>query len=234
MFLKSKSWQPKFVGLVGDGDEIDLLEDFEAAFQITFSEQDAESLLNLGDVKRLICSKLTVDRAMQAKCLGAMAYYRLNRAIRETGKTPPKTYFVAPIDLTPKEFQKQLESVSDLKLDFLTRPSAWVVALASLQFVSWTVALFLFSGFNAVLAVILVFGLTHTLWRFAANSDGWVWQFEGSFEDLCNKAVETNFGKLVSLGGRWSDADVWKCMTSIVESNTGFPANRMEPSLRLI
>ena len=131
--------------------------------------------------------------------------------------------------MTPKSFQKQLEERSDLRLDFLTRSSSWVVALAFLQFVTWIGGPILFSGLSAFVATAIIFAASHALWRIAERSDNRVWNFDGTIGDLSRRASEENIGKLVLLGGKWKDADIWRSMTSIINSFTGYPCHEMTP-----
>ena len=116
----TKAHRPKSVGIVGDGDDVDVIEDFEATFEIIISDAEAESIVTLGEAYELICSKLPTNQKQQKKCLTAMAYYRLNRALCDYGKMRATTRIEVPESQSPKSFQKQLEERSNLRLDFLT------------------------------------------------------------------------------------------------------------------
>jgi len=234
MYHLNKHKEPDSVGLAGDGDDVDMIEDFEAAFQITFSDEDAERIVTLGDAFEVICSKLPSDPKQQSKCLTAMAYYRLNRALCEHGKINLTTRVEVPRGQSPKSFQKQLEQRTDLKLDFLTETSLWVFILSLLQLVTWIAAPIFLSGFSALLVGILLAAITHALWRFADRCDNRVWLFDGTLVDLSRQASETNIGKLVSLGGKWTESDVWKIMASIIHQATGLPADNMTPEMKFI
>lgn len=222
------------VGLVGDGDEIDLLEDFERLFEITFSNNEAEQILTLGEAHEIICSKLPDSQEIQVKCLTAMTYYRLNRALGAGGKMHPGSQITIPPDLTPKEFQKLLEDESKLDLEFLTHPSSWVEFLFYFQFLSWVAAPILFSGVLAAVSGILVFLIFHGLWRLADQHDKRVWAFDGTVADLAKQAAQNNFGKLVSQGGKWNKVEVWKSMAAIIEFHTGYPTEQMTPDMKFI
>lgn len=222
------------VGIVGDGDDVELIEYFEAVFEITFSNEEAESIGSLGEAYDTICSKLPTNPEQRSKCLTAMAYYRLNRALCDHGKIHPAIRIEVSSAMTPKSFQKQLEERSKLRLDFLTRASSWVVTLAFLQFTTWIAGPVIFSGFSALVASLLIFAISHTLWRIAEQSDKRVWIFEGTIGDLSRRASETNIGKLILLGGNWKDADIWQSMTSIIQDFTGYPAGKMTPETTFI
>lgn len=221
--------KPNSVGLVGDGDDVELIECFEEVFAITFSNEEVERITTLGEAYEIICSKLPTSTEKKNSCLTAMAYNRLNRALRDQGRIPLAVRIDVPSNLTPKNFQKQLEERSNLRLDFLTRASSWAVALNFLQFVTWVAGLILFSGLSAFVATGVIFVVSHALWRIAERTDSRVWSFDGTIGDLSRRASEENIGKLVLLGGKWKDADIWQSMTSIISDFTGYPCHKMTP-----
>lgn len=234
MVDRKTNQKPNSVGIVGDGDDVELIENFEEVFEVTFSNKEAESIVTLGQACDIIRSKLAIDPEQSNKCLTAMAYYRLNRAMCDQGKIHPEVLVEVPSTVTPKIFQKQLEERSNLRLDFLTRASSWVATLTFLQFVTWIVGPVVFSGFNAFVASLVAFALTHVLWRNAERSDKRVWIFDGTIGDLSRRASEMNIGKLVLLGGKWKEADIWQAMTSIIHDYTGYPSDKMTPETKFI
>lgn len=234
MSIKNETQDLKSVGIVGDGDDVELIEAFESTFKISFSNEEAESMSTLGQAFEAICSKLPTTQSQQNKCLTAMAYYRLNRALCDDGKIDLGTRVKVPHGQSPKSFQKQLERRADLKLHFLTGTSTRTTILFFFQFVSWMVAPVMLSGSSAFLGAVVIAAGSHILWRFADSSDERVWVFNGTLGDLSRQASETNFGKLVSLGGTWKEPDVWKIMTSIIHDYTGFPPDNMTPEMKFI
>lgn len=234
MFAPRDKREADSVGIVGDGDDIGLIEDFEAVFAISFSDEEGKIINTLGDAYNLICSKLPGDKNQQVKCRTAMAYYRLNRALRERGRLRPEARVSPPTDISPRSFQRKLEEQSGLKLDFLTRASFLTSALFFLQFFTWIAAPVLFDGVAAFLLAISIATASHGLWRIADRMDKEVWTFQGTLGDLARKASEINFGKMASQGGRWTESEVWKTMTSIIHDHTGFPLDDMKPELKFI
>ena len=71
------------LNLVGDGDEIDLLEEVEAAFSVKIEAKEAEELLTVGDLQDVLLRKLDANEARRSACLTAVAFYRLRTAISE-------------------------------------------------------------------------------------------------------------------------------------------------------
>lgn len=234
MFHNNKHHEAGWVGIDDDGDDVELIEDFEAVFGVTFSDEDAESIVTLGDALEIICSKLPTDQKQQCRCLTAMAYYRLNRALCDNGKINLTRRVEVPRGQSPKSFQRQLEQKTGLRLDFLTEESRWVSNLALSQLVTWIAAPIFFSGFSAMLVGVVLIAITHTLWRLADRLDNRIWLYDGTLGDLSRQASEINIGKLVSSGGKWTKPDIWKTMTSIIRETTGFPRDNMTPEMRFI
>lgn len=232
--MLNRDKQPKSVGVVGDGDDVAIFEAIEDVFKVAFMDEEVESILTLDDAHSVICSKLPNDENEQTKCLTAMAYYRLNRAMPGHGKTKPSERVEAPEAVNPREFQQQLEEGSGLQLPFLTTSSTWVNAIGWAILATWTAGPVFFSGFYAIAIGILIFALNFAFWEFATRIDQRVWIFKGTLADLSRQASAENIGQLVSEGGKWKGADVWTAMTKIISDATDFPAERMQPTMTFI
>lgn len=232
--MLSRDKHPKSVGVVGDGDEVAIIEAIEDVFKVAIMDEEAESIRTLEDAHSVICSKLPNDENEQTKCLTAMAYYRLNRALPGHGKTKLSERVEAPQAVNPREFQKQLEEGSGLHLPFLTSSSTWVNAIGWAILATWTVGPVLFSGSSATAVGLIILVLNFAIWRFAARIDQRVWIYDGTLADLSRRASKENIGHLVSEGGKWTGADVWTAMTKIISDETGFPAERMRPAMTFI
>jgi hypothetical protein len=232
--MLNRDKQPKSVGVVGDGDDVAIIEAIEDVFKVAIMDEEAESIRTLEDAHSVICSKLPNDENEQTKCLTAMAYYRLNRAMPGHGKTTPSERVEAPEAINPREFQQQLEEGSGLQLPFLTTSSTWVNAIGWAILATWTAGPVLFSGSFAIAFGLITLVLNFAIWRFATSIDQRVWIYEGTVADLSRRASEENIGHLVSEGGKWKEADVWTAMTKIISDETGFPAERMRPAMTFI
>ena len=226
--------QPKSVGVVGDGDDLAIIEAIEEVFIVSIMDEDAERIRTLGDAHSVICSKLPNEASQQTKCLTAMAYYRLNRAMKDHGKVKPFESVEAPKPMRPRQYQQQLEEGSGLQLPFLTTSNAWVKMIGWSILGTWAAAPILFSALFAVAAGSLIFVLNIAIWRYATKIDQRVWIFKGTLADLSRRASEENIGQLISEGGKWKGADVWAVMTKIISDETGFPAEKMRPAMTFI
>ncbi|MEM9342503.1 MAG: hypothetical protein AAGA87_05615 [Pseudomonadota bacterium] len=232
--MLNREAEPKSVGVVGDGDDVAIIEAIEDVFQVAIMDEEAKCIRTLGDAHSVICSKLPNDENEQTKCLTAMAYYRLNRAMKHHGKAKPSKRLGAPEATNPREFQKQLEEGSGLQLPFLTTSSTWVTIIGWSILATWIAGPVLFSGFYAIAVGILILFFNIAIWRFATRIDQRVWIFKGTLADLSRQASEENIGQLVSEGGKWNGADVWTAMTKIISDETGFPAKSMRLAMTFI
>ncbi len=232
--MPDRGEQPKSAGIVGDGDELAILGAIEDVFKIAITKEEAASIRTLEDAHAVICSRLPNDRSEQTRCLTSMAYYRLTRAMQRGGKISLKKRVEMPAATTPREFQKQLEKASGLKLPFLTTPSTWVNIIGWFMLGTWMTGPVLFSGFHATAVSILLFAGNFAVWRVATRLDRRVWAFSGTVADLSRQASEENIGQLVCEGGKWQKADIWAAMTKIIADETGFPAEDMRPAMAFI
>ena len=200
--LVRKNKNENSIGLVGDGDEVELVTELESVFNISISDNEAKQIVNLGDAFELICSKLPSDEGNQVKCMSSMAYHRLNRALSKSGRVNPKSRIEIPPSISPRSFQKHLELQSGLRLEFLTRASIWFDALTLVYICAWpSVAFALFFDVLNIYLCVSVISMFHVLWRFAARWDNRKWMFEGTLAELSMQATTANFGKLVAAGG---------------------------------
>jgi len=232
--MLNRNKHPKSVGVVGDGDDVAIIEAIEDVFKVAIMDEEAESIRTLEDAHSVICSKLPNDEHEQTKCLTAMAYYRLNRAMQDQGKTKLSKRVETPEAINPREFQQQLVEGSGLQLPFLTTSSTWVNAIEWAILATWIAGPVLFSGFHAIVVGLIILVLNFAIWRFATSIDQRVWIFKGTLADLSRRASEENIGHLVSEGAKWKGADVWTAMTKIISDETGFPTERMRPVMTFI
>jgi hypothetical protein len=72
---------PSSLGLAGDLDDVDMLEDVEAAFGFRASDDELARCRTVGDLFELINSRLPSE-SPAGNCATAMCFYRLRRAIQ--------------------------------------------------------------------------------------------------------------------------------------------------------
>ncbi|WP_299282393.1 hypothetical protein [uncultured Tateyamaria sp.] len=111
--MLNRDTQPKSVGIVGDGDDVAIIEAIEYVFKIAIMDEDAESIRTLEDAHSVICSKLRNEENEQTKCLTAMAYYRLNRVMQDRGEARLSERVEAPETIRPREFHSNWRKEAD-------------------------------------------------------------------------------------------------------------------------
>jgi hypothetical protein len=72
---------PSSLGLAGDLDDVDMLEDVEAAFGFRVSDEELARCWTVGHLFELINSRLPSEGSA-GSCATAMCFYRLRRAIQ--------------------------------------------------------------------------------------------------------------------------------------------------------
>ena len=215
------------VGLVGDLDDVELLEEFEKVFDVKFSVYEAEQIVTLGDSFELLCSKLENCELGKNKCLTAMSYYRISKALDQRRRVPLDHLLKPPVEVSPEEFHARLENLSNLELKFLTRAGRLIVALSIARLIAWIPAALLLDGPSALISSAAIIGGCHIALSIARSRDKGVWIFEGTVAEAAMRAAKLNYGRLVSSGGRWSREEVWEVMTGIIQLHTGCPRDRM-------
>lgn len=121
------------LGLVGDGDELDVIVDVERTFGIVISNQEAEAIRNVGDLYDLI--ELRVGPEKIKACHSQVAFYALRRALVSMGAdksiapaTPVAKLRASSTDSIARWWSK-LGRQSGLRLPPLETPFVWQYAL---------------------------------------------------------------------------------------------------------
>lgn len=209
--------------LVGDGDEVDLVEDIESAFGIRFSDVEAETCHTVGDLHGLILAKLPDREGRPEACQTARAFYRLRRAIND--RFPDRRICPATRldELVPRYATGRL-------LDELGRATGLRMPVGSL------------SVFAIIAAVALV-GLGALFYRWTGAAVGLIGAYGilrlcahwasapkriGTVGDLAKAVTGTNIATLKLPGEQLHDREVWSVMEEIIRDllNYGGPITR--------
>src|SRR5262245_32632524 len=141
------------LGLDDDFDPIDMLEAIEKAFEVDFSDPQAESIRTVGDAYDLLLGKIPPDEENR-KCASAIAFYRLRQALgdeHDRKKLKPASVLAPPKTISVKQFFRELEQKTKLNLP---RPaSSWIGYAGSI------VMALSFIGFWVGIIPVLIFSL---------------------------------------------------------------------------
>ena len=199
------------LGMDGDMDDVELLADVEAIFDIAISNEEAEKLESVGDLFELLKSKLNLDQTA-GKCRTAMTFYSLRRQLQKNAvnqQVRPKTSLSA---LNIKNVRKFLSArQTDLKMPTniaAVRYDGVASALAIGLFLV-TVLGGLVSKYAALsagllfLSTIAYLGFAALHWKPAALSVG----------ELAEKIAAKNYAKLSAQGAGNRCKDIWRSLT---------------------
>lgn len=220
---------PNTLGLDDDLDSVELLIAIERAFDIKISDQEAASVITMGDLYEAVAAKL--QGAGGEKCRTSMAFYRVRRALRAVvgdADICPDTSLRAIWSGAPKALFEQAQRHCDLRLASLSSTDI--------------------SGFGALMIVAVIFGGPILLiakvngWLILAlavafitagyvliRSDPLAFGATVTVGDLAQRTATQNYGVLVGLGGR-SDANaIWDALVEVAASfSESLPPERID------
>lgn len=199
------------LGLAGDLDDVELVEDIERAFDIQLPDDQLKHCKTVGDLFRLVVARLPNEQDRGDRCASAMCFYRLRRVVLT----------IAPhLELRPSSPIETLRSISVRALyraiqraDGLRPPapylSVWgggsllgaVVAPIALL---WMGAPWWAAGV-AVLVSIVLYRVSPVRLPPAL----------GTFGDLVELVTARSIGTLAAHGARLRPAEAWKALQTV-------------------
>ena len=215
------------LGLGGDGDDLELIELLEQAFDVKFGDEDLKSIENVGGFYDAIVNQLPPLKPRADRCLTAATYYKLKRAILSrrpdltVKPSTPLSVFVNTGECG--SWWQYLSAESKLVL-----PQPTIGAFAAIVGITlFFAALFLFPilgiifgdwtyGLYAILSMtgcVLIF-------RFSTPhvpSDTW------TAGDLAKATLPLNFATISKECETARPQDVWDAMVWIMREPTGYP-----------
>jgi hypothetical protein len=214
------------LGLGGDGDEIDFVEEIESAFGIQFRNEEMEGCGTVGDIYDALCRHLQPVERGPFPCLSATAYRRVRKAIAETRTGAPIRPDMHIVDLVGEEriekWWDALERQCRLKL-----PPLWGGG--------WKLLL----GFAAFGLAVLATVLIPTL----GNAGPWLWLLYGlaafamavavwapykrstpceTVGDLARAVSALNAGTLSQVNGAIRTREAWSAFVWITRYCTAY------------
>lgn len=211
--------------LVGDGDELDLLWDVEAAFEVKIDNEEAEQIFTIGDLRDVLLRKLGADgERRRSACLTAVAFYRLRRAIADHsgrgGVTPATLLDRSLVGADYRRWKRAIETRCGLEL-----PSGEAGLVERWLFVflvlTGTVASFALVKLFSIWGLLALFGWLplYPLVRFLPSSRPAFCPDAGS---LAREVAGLNYLSLKGeFGGRYPE-DVLMALIAVVRNATGF------------
>jgi hypothetical protein len=215
------------LGLVGDLDDVELIEDVEEAFGVRFADHELERCHTVGDLFELVETRLP-DGSSSGYCATAMCFYRLRRALRP----------LLAIDLCPTTAIGELKGLSVRNLHRLIengglRPPPPYISL-------W--------GCLALLLVVALplaaVGLGGPWWIAAASALPAVALYRivpirlpesvETFGDLVRIVSSRSIGGLSQQGARLATSDAWSAFKDILSDHTLLSKEAITPETLIL
>jgi hypothetical protein len=208
---------PNTLGLDDDLDGVEVVRDLQLFFDIKVSNEEAERIFTVGEFHDLLLRKIPGNEA-DRKCAGAMTFFRLRGALRRLGYgqefTPASDMRILERG-SAKSNLKELERESGLDL-----PKAVVTRIGCLA------ALFCFFAISTIGILCLLPAPPGSLLALLAGSAvllgplaaGAIIKYIdpgrlpancATLADLTKKTALINYGRLIRMGARHRDDDIW-------------------------
>ncbi|WP_262689833.1 acyl carrier protein [Kordiimonas aestuarii] len=217
------------IGLGGDGDDVEILEDIEKAFRIKISDEDAAACCTVGDLYELLLTKydLVATERTDYLCASHRAFNEVRRVIG----------MLSPVDVKP-----------GMRLSDFGLPSHGAVRAALQRELPVTIPAFAMtraavliwlSGFFASIVMIAALGLP---WLWVIFSVIWFVmaprylpvRYEGTVGELAKQIAGLNYGYYLDYGARADAGAVWDGLTAICMEHCGPTLKRIAPTTLLL
>jgi hypothetical protein len=208
------------LGLDDDEDAGDVVLLVERAFDIKFSPKEMEEILTVGAFYDLLLTKIPSNDA-DRKCASAMAFYRLRSALRRLGcgdvLTPASD--TRALERGEAKAMRQLEAECGLHLPWEITPAGCAAALgifATIMVASCVTAAMAAESVVTGAAVGFVLAVPAALVFLATVDPHRLPTSCATLGDLARRAAAMNYGRLVKMGARHRDGDVWENLTELL------------------
>lgn len=220
---------PSSLGLAGDLDDVDMLEDVEAAFGFRVSDEELARCWTVGDLFELIDARLPSEGSAGRSCATAMCFYRLRRAIQ------PRL----AIDLRPSTPIEGLQRLSVREMHRIIKEECGLCPPPP--------ALSLWGCIALVLVPALPLGalaLELGWWAAAASAIVPVAGYRlapirhptsvQTFGDLVRQVSSRSIGALSKQGARLRTPEAWAAFRDILSDHTALPRDMITPETLIL
>lgn len=213
---------PSTLGLVGDLDDVELIQDVEEAFGVRFSDDELNRCYTVGDLFRLVETQLPPGAA--GGCATAICFYRLRRGLqpRIATKLQPKTAISGLGCMSVRNLHRIIEQECHL------RPPMPYISV-------WGCIALLLAG--ALPLGVLALGMTWwvaavsvipaiVLYRMAPIR---LPETIHTFGDLVRLVTSRSVGRLSQEGARLGSSEAWSAFKDILSDHSLLPKNAISP-----
>lgn len=202
--------------LVGDGDDIELIEKIEAAFNIKIHHEPA-TWYTVGDIYDCLLTKIGTSDINKKKCSGQMSFYIIRHILNKLAPNvtiKPDTDFA---DLSLKNhapLKKKLYQDYNLRTPSIAM-SGWGCLTIILLWIACGCWLYMneISFWNMILPFFAGIGLAFILPK----------KYSGSIGEFSMLLADINYAHFVTKGARSDQLRLWEALGYIIEDETHFP-----------
>ena len=216
----------KSLGLVGDGDELDLIQDIESVFGVAFADAELEAGRTVGDLNEALWRHMSARvEAGNVRCMNAMAFNALRRVLvaADASRNIRHSDRLESFGMKPKELSRAIHGKTGLVLGFALGRLGNAGTIAVLAGIACVLLGIAWHGLFA--AALALFLCAWAAFRLDTGS------YEGceTVGDATAKIAVANFGALADRGGRFDAGSVWLALRETVAHNTGCPELEIGP-----
>lgn len=220
-------------------DSVELILAIEDKFQIHIPDEEVSRIATVGELHRLILSKLESSRSNP--CLTSIAFYRTRRGFIDT-------FGMARRTIQPSTALEQLLPRQDRRAVWRRLQNSMALTVPSLTYSPWIIGAFLIGG--ATLVTICGVGLGLRGFRIPLLVLGGF--LSGAFllriatplatafpagaktvGDLARRVLSVNSQKLAKEVGGWNEREVFDVLCLTIHEQVGVPREKILPEARL-
>ncbi len=209
------------LNLVGDGDDLDLIENIEKSFEVKLQDSEVEQWWTVGDIYKHLQSKIEASQEHKSKCAGQMAFYVVRKTLQElvpTDQIKPDTA-LANLELGT---HKSLQSILTQRYQLRTPPialSSWGCIGILLAWLTGGILLHTLGLSLWYLTILIMIGIA-----IAAVIPS---KFEGTVGSFSMTLADLNYAYFVKNGARSDKLRLWQALGRIIEVETGFKRHEL-------
>ena len=218
--------------LVGDGDELDFLQEIERTFAIKLP-QDLRHCHTVGDLHDVLIASIPHAEMGKTSCLAAKAYFVLRRAIRKLDPglvIRPSTELASIIAGRADDYRLCRQLKEDTGLKMRTFSGSWAASMLVLASIGLPLVGYAARGsIGALIAVPVSIGLLALL---SALPSRWPARLR-TVRDLARAVAALNVAVLASPNEPLRKREIWTALRGVIQDNLDWNGPVL-PTTRLI
>lgn len=217
---------PNTLGLDDDLDGVEVVAKLERIFDVKLSNKEVGRISTVGEFHDLLLTKIRPNDA-DRKCATAMAFYRIRVALRRLGyadKLNPAADLCVLERKGAKSLLVKLQADSGLHMPRAVPTRAVCLIALSVLVMMPVLAVSLRPNFASAFLGIMV-GLIAAVGIFKYGDRGELPPHCRTLADMARTVAAMNYGRLVKLGARHRDEDIWD---NLVEGLSGYELHKSE------